>query len=402
MSSSPCRCSDVVIVGASVRGLAESAARAGHAVHAIDLFGDLDLRAVAATVQEARPYPAGLPAAIATCPPGPVIYTGALENHPDLLAAIARERPLAGCPPQAVTAVRDPERLAAALRAAGLAFPETRGDPSGLPEDGSWIVKPRRSAGGHGIEPWRGPTAGRDQEHVVWQRRVAGRPLAAAFLFAAGRPRLVGASRQLLGRRWCHAQPFHYCGSIDLDPATLAPAVREQLDRLGDLLGARFGLVGLVGVDVVVDREARLHVIEVNPRPTASMELVERATGLSLVTAQLAACGLASPPAEARPRTGAWSKAILFAGHDTAIDAPALAALRAVAGPAHAGRALLADIPHPPQVIPAGRPIATLFAHRPTPRASLAALRRLAVAAGCALGGPLQPAIRRSAGSGSA
>ena len=56
-----------------MRSLAESAARAGHAVHAIDLFGDLDLRAVAATVLVARPYPAGLPAAVATRPPGPVI-----------------------------------------------------------------------------------------------------------------------------------------------------------------------------------------------------------------------------------------------------------------------------------------------------------------------------------------
>ncbi|MFM8414360.1 MAG: ATP-grasp domain-containing protein [Planctomycetota bacterium] len=401
MSSSPCRRGDVVIVGASVRGLAASAARAGHAVHAIDLFGDRDLRAVASTVLEARPYPAGLPAAVAMCPPGPVIYSGALENHPELLAAIARERCLAGCPPQAVAAVRDPEPLAVALRAAGLAFPETRSDPTGLPEDGSWIVKPRRSAGGHGIEPWHGATASQDRrDDVVWQRRVAGRPLAAAFLLAAERSRLVGASRQLVGRRWCHARPFHYCGSLDLDPATLALAVREQLDRLGGLLGERFGLVGLVGVDIVVDRDGRLHVIEVNPRPTASMELVERATGLSLATAQLAACGLAPPPAAPRPRDGAWSKAILFARHDTAIDEARIAALEALAGPPREGWPMLADIPRPPQVIPAGRPICTLFAHAPTPRASLARLRRLTRAAAAALGGGLSPPSDARPGAG--
>lgn len=392
MSSSPWRCGDVVIVGASVRGMAASAVRAGRTVHAVDLFGDRDLRAVAATVAEARPYPAGLPAAVATCPPGPVIYTGGLENRPDLLAAIARGRTLAGCPPEAVAAVRDPRQLAAALAAAGLAFPETRSDPSGLPADGSWLVKPRRSAGGHAIEPWHGATAGRAEDgEFVWQRRVGGRPLAAGFLFAARRGQLVAVSRQLVGRSWCHARPFAYCGSVDLDPRALAPPVSAQLARLGGLLADRFGLVGLVGVDTIVDRAGRVHVIEVNPRPTASMELVERATGLSLATAQLAACCLAAEPAGPGTRAGTWSKAILFARHDTVIDEAMLAAVAALAGPPHGDWPLLADIPCPPQVIPEGRPICTLFAHAPTPRASLAALRCRTAAVEAALQGRLSP-----------
>lgn len=381
----------MVIAGASVRGLAASAARAGHTVHAIDLFGDLDLRAVAATVLDARPYPAGLPAAAATCPPGPLIYSGGLENHPDVLATLARMRPLAGCSPRAVAAVREPADVGPAVRAVGLAFPETRPDPCSLPQDGSWLVKPRRSAGGHGIEPWLGlPRTAADGE-FVWQRRVAGGSLAAAYLLAEGRSRLVGASRQLVGRRWCHARPFHYCGSIDLDPGGLAFGVREQLARLGELLAARFGLVGLVGVDLVVDADRRVHVIEVNPRPTASMELVERATGLSLAAAHLAASGLGPPPAEPRPRNGAWSKAILFARRDAAIDGATLAALDALAGPPHGGWPLLADLPRPQQVIPAGRPICTLFAHGPTPRASLAGLRRRCAAATEVVGGGLSP-----------
>lgn len=68
---------DLVVVGASVRAIAGSAARAGFIVHAADLFGDLDLRELAATVETVRPYPAGLPAAIAAFPPAPWIYTGA-------------------------------------------------------------------------------------------------------------------------------------------------------------------------------------------------------------------------------------------------------------------------------------------------------------------------------------
>ena len=70
------------------------------------------------------------------------------------------------------------------------------------------------------------------------------------------------------------------------------------------MLAATFGLVGLVGVDVVIDEAGELHVIEVNPRPTASMELFERATGESLAAAHLAACGFVPPPAPAAPPTG--------------------------------------------------------------------------------------------------
>src|SRR5207245_11417241 len=44
----------VLIVGVSTRGLAESAARAGYRVVAVDSFGDLDLRACADAVSVAR------------------------------------------------------------------------------------------------------------------------------------------------------------------------------------------------------------------------------------------------------------------------------------------------------------------------------------------------------------
>jgi len=358
--------------------MAESAARAGWRVHAADLFADLDLRAVAQVAERARPYPAALPATVARFPPGPWLYCGAVENHPRVIEAISGERPLAGCRPGAVAAVRDPDALAAAVRAAGLGFPETRRDPLGVPRDGSWLTKPLRSAGGHGVAAWWGDDVGPARApDRIWQRRVQGRPWSAAYVVAAGSGRLLGASRQLLGRRWCHAQPFAFCGSVDVAVESLATAVRDQLGRLGGLLDARFGLTGLVGVDLVIDRTDRVHVIEVNPRPTASMELIERASGLSLAAAHMAACGFPAPPAlRTRPRRGTWSKAILYAPRELRIDDASLAAIRAAAGGPHDGWPLVADIPAPPQTLPAGSPVCTLFAHGDSPRQSLAALHR--------------------------
>lgn len=378
MITSAVRAATLVVLGASARAMAESAARAGFQVHAADLFADLDLRAVATSAVRVRSYPAGLPAIAASFPPGPWLYCGAVENHPDLIAAISRDRPLAGCNPAAVTAVRDPARLAAVVRAAGLRFPETRHDSAGVPGDGSWLTKPLRSAGGHGIALWRGDV---DQRAAstdrVWQYRVPGRSWSASYLVGAGCGRLIGASRQLLGRRWCHAPPSAFCGSVDIAPESLAAELHDQLLRLGGLLVEPFGLAGLVGADLIVDGRGRIHVIEINPRPTASMELIERATGLSLAAAHLAGCGLPVPSSgETGPRRGTWSKAILFAPRDLEINDAVLATLRAVAGEPHAGWPLLADLPRPPQTIPVGRPVCTVFAHGDSPRQSLAALQR--------------------------
>ena len=59
-----------------------------------------------------------------------------------------------------------------------------------------------------------------------------------------------------------------------------AAATLEELRRLAQALTEEFGLVGLNGIDFVL-RGPRPVIVEVNPRYSASMELVERATGIA-------------------------------------------------------------------------------------------------------------------------
>ena len=59
------------------------------------------------------------------------------------------------------------------------------------------------------------------------------------------------------------------------------PSMRAQADAIAGVAASAFGLVGVGGVDFVDDGRV-MHPIEVNPRWTASMELVERARGLSV------------------------------------------------------------------------------------------------------------------------
>jgi predicted ATP-grasp superfamily ATP-dependent carboligase len=376
----------LIIVAASARALAVSACRAGYSVHAADLFADADLCAAATVAVRVPagpdlPWPLGLAACVRRFPVAPWCYGGALENHPDLVDRIAGDRPLAGNAGRRLRAVRDPAVLARAVRAIGLGFPETVADPAAVPADGSFVVKPRHGAGGRGIAHWHGgpPPAG----DRIWQRFVPGRPWSTAFAIDARGARLVGASRQLVGRRWCGARGFAWCGAVDVPLVALAAPVRSRLERLGAMLADEFGLVGLVGADAVVDAAGTIHVLEINPRPTASMELVERATGESMVATHLEACGFPAPVVPAAPQPAAraapWAKAVVFAGRAVTVDEPLVTALTDCAdrwADIDGGWPPLADLPTGGTTIAAGRPVLTVFAAGRDAATALHALHR--------------------------
>src|SRR5919106_1235059 len=115
----------LAIVGASVRAAAASAVRAGFQPLAADLFADADLRRIA-TATPISPYPEGLLDWLRAVEPSAWMYTGALENHPELVDQMAWIAPLWGNPGDVLERVRSPWKLADVLRREGLLFPETR------------------------------------------------------------------------------------------------------------------------------------------------------------------------------------------------------------------------------------------------------------------------------------
>ncbi|HEX8200442.1 MAG TPA: ATP-grasp domain-containing protein, partial [Isosphaeraceae bacterium] len=267
---------DVLILGASARAAAFSALRAGLTPACGDLYADRDLVAACAAWRVAAgAYPEGLAAVAAAAPPGPWLYTGALENHPELVDRIAATRPLWGVGGSALRAVRDPGAVAEVLRRAALPGPAVRSSPAGLPRDGSWLVKPLASAGGRRIRPLTPDGGGSDpplpSRPVYYQERIVGVDLAAIFLGASAGARLLGVTRQWIGRPGAE---FGYRGS--LGPYPLSDLERARVAALGDALAAAFGLIGLFGVDLVL-RDGFPWPVEVNPRYTASVEVLERA-----------------------------------------------------------------------------------------------------------------------------
>ena len=344
----------VVLLGASVRALAFSALSAASQPICYDLFADWDLCQHA---EAHRIAPAGYPHDFLQCARHlagrPWMYTGGLENYPDLLDRLAEQGPLWGNAGSVVRLVRDPCRLQGALADIVTPVPVCISD-NGIPTDDSWLVKPRRSAGGAEIRPWRGGVA---PTNSYWQQHVPGPSYAAVFLASDTSVTLAGVTRQYVGESFCRASPFAYCGSIG--PVVVPDATLEQLCRAGQRLAERFGLRGLFGLDFISD-ERGVHPLEVNPRYPASAEILERAGVIAAFASQRAVfsrqeeiCRQTSPPAA--PIHG---KAILFAARPCQVraDAPCYRQEE------EASSCRFADIPWPGTAIPAGAPILTLFA----------------------------------------
>jgi uncharacterized protein len=356
--------------------LAELGVRAGHEIVALDHFGDLDLQRLCPSVSLLRDLggrggmAALVDAAKEIAAPG-VIYGAGLENQPGLVARLASGRRLLGCTRETLERVRDPASLGASLRAAGLAYPLTFGAhdaPRQAERSRRWLRKPVRGGGGRGVREWRG---GALDGGVVVQQHVSGLACSAAAV-ADGRSAIVlGVSEQLIGHREFGARGYAWCGN--LVPPRLDGAQRRALAvaarKICAHLALAFGLRGLFGVDLVWDAD-RAWVVEVNPRPTGSLECVEAAHEVGVFAAHLEGCGGRLPSitlAPAAPR--AAGKAILFATQDVRVGDTR-------GWPARGIR----DVPHPSERIAAGRPICTLVSVQESPDAVFADLEARATA----------------------
>jgi predicted ATP-grasp superfamily ATP-dependent carboligase len=363
----------LLIVGASTRAAAFSAVRAGFRPLCADLFADADLRRFAHCLPVAD-YPARLADAVRSAPAAPWMYTGALENHPFQIRNLSRHRPLWGNSPEVVKQVRDPANVCRILAERQLPFLEVRRATAPPPRDGRWMITPRLGAAGRGIQVWDptavdGPT--RRGTHY-FQRRQAGLPISALYLAVPGQALLLGVTRQLIGLPELHAPPFGYCGTVA--PLPVAAAVLEPLRAVGAALAAACGLQGLFGCDYLLAGGVAW-LTEVNPRYTASMEVLEYIHRIPLLEWHRRACAAFSAGGPSapwtsereselracleRPRGRVAGKAILFADRDLRIsnvDRLIAAEIACDILPEYA------DVPMPGTRIGPGEPICTVFA----------------------------------------
>ena len=371
---------DLIIVGGSVRAAAGSARRAGLRPWCADLYADLDTVALSAGGPPGplRRY-SDLRSLFRSAPDVPWMYTGCLENHPRLVAELADVRPLWGNDRDALAACRSPFRVAELLGKAGLPALQVRATADGLSEDRPWVCKPLRSCGGQGIKAVQGggpPPPGRG--HYL-QEFARGTPMSAVFIRIDGRVERLGVTEQFVGAEWLNAAAFAYSGSIG--PVRLPAPLDAQVTRIGEVIGRECGLRGLFGVDFVC-ADDRAWVVEVNPRYTASIEVLERVSGTSAVGRHCQAFDRNAPANTPAASAARWAaKAIVYAGRPLTVrhrGGLGNAIGLALASAADGGWPDLGDLPADGAQIGRRCPILSVFAAGPTRAVCVDRLRRRA------------------------
>ena len=359
----------VLILGASTRAAAFSAWRAGFEPVCVDQFADADLCAMT----EVHPIESlsfavndihtPISRAIQNLAELPVLYAGGMENQPLLLQHLERNHTIWGASSRAIQRVRHPQRLADGLTEVRQRMLPVRMASDPPPRDGTWIVKPLASAGGRGIFPWdaAAPDLPLDGAHY-FQQRVHGRVYSALFLAETepGDVRFIGLTRQLVGCPELHAGPFAWCGNIG--PAFLPVEVEFMVRRWGNILKWKFGLTGLYGIDFIVDETGQPWLLEVNPRLTGSVEILELACGLTLLADHIAcydshastsAREFAAPPVPVEDER--LGRAILYAPYQLRSKIPVPAAIHWETVPN------IADIPVFDSLIEPGQPVCSVY-----------------------------------------
>ncbi len=362
----------LAVVGTSARLLAASARRGGFDVVALDVFGDRDTRALAQRwegIGAARGigFDAGrLLAALRRLAAqrgvlGWVAGSG-FEARPELLRQGAAILPLIGNLPETVARVRAPAAFYDTLRRLGVDTPPTRPDPP--PAPAGWLYKDAHASGG-----WHVRAAGEAPAMLpaggYFQREVAGVPMSLLVLGDGRCWRLVGLARQIvgpLGRR-----PYVYRGGIG--PVGVPPAARARLRRMLDVLVPEFGLRGLNGIDFMLQGE-RVLLLELNPRPTASLALFDEHTAGGLLRAHVEVCRDGALPdlAEATAAGGVRGSEVVFATRAGEIT-PALADWLAA-------RPDCRDLPWAGTAHATGDPVCTVVAAGASPAAVAVSLAR--------------------------
>ncbi|ASW02528.1 ATP-grasp domain-containing protein [Paraburkholderia aromaticivorans] len=351
----------VAVAGLSARMLAQSAARAGLRVAALDIFGDRDTREASELWFDIGGGPLSidglqLAAALERIArlPGLIgwIDGSGLEPFVAQLCGMPGLPRFIGNPVEASAAVREPRRFFALLDALDIPHPPVAFAPPATPQ--GWLVKRADGCGGTHIEPATARGDPRVPAQAYFQRRRNGRSLSALFIAARGRSRVVGFAEQLT----CEMGnlPFVHAGSIG--PIDLPPIVTQRVSAAIAALCARTGLTGLNSCDFLLDGDA-FDLLEINTRPSSTMTLYETASPHAwprgLLACHIEACRYGRLPAAPTSAAAPWraGQQVLFAPHPFAVSQSFSDACL------HDPRCR--DVPMPGVRIEAGDPVCTLL-----------------------------------------
>jgi predicted ATP-grasp superfamily ATP-dependent carboligase len=354
----------VLVMGVSVRALSESAVASGYNIVGLDAFGDWDLQTMCECYSLRRDFhdrfsALSLYKASRGLSFDGVVYTANLENYPDIVGRLAKNSLVLGNSKEVLMRVRHWPSLYSTLKKEGFRSPITFYELEERPMDlaAKWLVKPVRGGGGHQMSFWR---AGKKlRQGLMLQEYLTGMSCSASFISNGVEAVVIGITEQLTGLPEFGGREFIYCGNIlpliCVEDYEDNSQILVQVQRIATLLTREFGLVGVNGMDFIIN-DGQVCLLEVNPRYSSSMELIERAHHLPIFDLHMRAISKGElPDFDIAKKTvnpeRFYGKAILYADKDGQAPKTETWIERDIR-----------DIPHPGEKLSRSKPICTVLA----------------------------------------
>lgn len=379
----------ILIVANSGRMLAQAARKANLRPLVIDLFADLDMQGYAEGFRQVpslaeQDLAPAVDYFIERYAVTHVIYGSGFECYPETLSYINNRLVIIGNNPDIFARQQDKPAFFSALDALNIPYPEVVFTAPAYLDHGfdDWLLKPMQGQGGIGIKRYTaddnandctdaGDTAPRVEElrlrlkqrsrtmhqaakrctkiSVYWQKIQAGTSHSALFLADGLEVQVIGFNSQWTVRL-SETQQFVFSGLINnTDLSDMHKAVIT--DWLKQMVPV-FGLKGLNSLDFI-HANGFSYVLEINPRPSASMQLYDENLLIRHIQASVEATLVPQPLTAERLPIGYQ---IVYAERDICIPNQ------------FEWPEWCMDLPKPGDMCRTGQPICSIIAHQKNSR----------------------------------
>ncbi len=335
----------LLIFAQSARLLAQSASQAGYTVWLADCFLDTDtpaqrkLKLPPLSSLDATELSEAL-TNLTQNQPCLLIYGSGIEYCPSLLNALPDTITLIGNNTDTLHLFNSPKHFFKLLTDLKLPFPQTSLTAPQRNQQ-EWLIKPNHSLGGQNISTF-------DEKEVsdacYFQTKINGISGSILFVTNQNDTRILSINEQL-------AEQNNFVLAGIEAPLKISDANLTRLTTAVSQLIQATQLKGINSLDFIIDDNDDLFILEVNPRPSASMALVDKE--IDLINLHLAGCSN-----ETLPDISIHQQRQAYRGFYYLFSPQQLTIKAGIEWPSYCS-----DIPPVDTIIEQGQPICSFFAY---------------------------------------
>ena len=349
---------NLILIGTSCRAAAQCAAAFNLPIQIWDMYADRDTEDYGKTHQITGWNDSALDAVL-SLPKSFLLPCGGLENQPQLWSALAAKHILLGPISEQLALLRDPRWLQqfCERQKLGVRLPTSEFDlqQSVAPKRDSqtqWLIKSYSSCGGLKVRNYAGSAF---KIGTYLQERIGGDEFGVIVNCRGEKTHLIAATRPIES-----GHSFKYQGSVG--PVKLPPVYAEPITDWFTQLALQIDYTGVLQADVIATENC-VYLLEINPRWTAAMELVELSEPGSILRCFSSQEG-ETLPIDSKPTPAAgqvYSKQIIFADREIIVNQAMSDELYARGK--RQDSFWLADLPKVGTKIELGQPVYTVARH---------------------------------------